>query len=519
MKNRADTIMIQATSSDAGKSLFAASLCRIFSRRGIKTAPFKAWNMSLNSYVTKGGGEIGIAQALQAEAAGSEPVVDMQPILIKAMGDGQTQVIIRGKAEKNINYSQEKDQYRRIFAETIKNSLQKLSQENELIIIEGAGSPAEINRSGPDFANMFTAEIYNSPVLLISSIDRGGALASLVGTLKLLPIKHKKLVKGLLINKFRGDFKLLKPALSFLNEYTGKEVLGVIPYLKDLNLPEEDSASLKTKSQRLDRNKIKIGVIRLPHISNFSDFNSLRMEEDVYLEYIVKAEKLDNFDMIIIPGSKTTTKDLDFLKHSGLADKIKLEAENGAMIIGICGGFQMLGRSLYDKYQTEGGRKKMEGLNLLPIDTEFLPAKTTHQVEAVLNKKLEKIKPFSKFNLNREIKGYEIHMGITEYLEDSTPLFELQKRSEEKVKIMDGAVNIEGNCIGSYLHGLFDNDSFRRSLINHLKQQKNISLNQVRAGSSQNSYHKNLQKELDRLADIVESKVDVNKLLNLSRRR
>lgn len=290
MKNRAGTIMIQATSSDAGKSLFAAALCRIFNRKGIKTTPFKAWNMSLNSYVTKNGGEIGIAQALQAEAAGREPEVDMQPILIKAMGDGQTQVIIRGKADKNIYYSQGKEDYREIFAETITNSLQKLSRENELIIIEGAGSPAEINRSGPDFANMFTAKIYNSPVLLISNIDRGGALASLVGTLKLLSEKEKKLVKGLLINKFRGDFELLKPALGFLKEYTGKEVLGVIPYLKDLNLPEEDSASLKKINQKNSNDKIKIGIIRLPHISNFSDFNSLKMEADVYLEYIAKPQ-------------------------------------------------------------------------------------------------------------------------------------------------------------------------------------------------------------------------------------
>ncbi|MCC3145488.1 cobyric acid synthase [Halanaerobium sp. Z-7514] len=518
MKNRADTLMIQATASDAGKSLFAAALCRIFSRRGIKTVPFKAWNMSLNSYVTKNGGEIGIAQALQAEAAGREPEVDMQPILIKAMGDGQTQVIIRGKADKNIYYSQEKKDYREIFAETIRNSLQKLRQENDLIIIEGAGSPAEINRSGPDFANMFTAEIYNSPVLLISNIDRGGALASLVGTLKLLSEKEKKLVQGLLINKFRGDFELLKPALGFLKEYTGKEVLGVIPYLKDLNLPEEDSASLKKRSQKNCSNKIKIGIIRLPHISNFSDFNSLKMEADVYLEYIEKAQSLNNFDLIIIPGSKTTTKDLDFIKRSGLAAKIKLAAQTGTLIMGICGGFQMLGRSLYDKHQTEGGSKKMEGLNLLPIDTEFLPDKTTHQVEAVLNNKLEKIEPFSGFDFNKNLKGYEIHMGITKYLEKSKPLFELQKRSGEKVKIMDGAVDLEGNCIGSYLHGLFDNDSFRRSLINYLKEKKNLSLNKEKAKSLKNSYHDNLQKELNRLADIVESRVDIDKLLNLSRR-
>lgn len=517
VKNRAGTIMIQATSSDAGKSLFAAALCRIFSRKGIKTVPFKAWNMSLNSYVTKNGGEIGIAQALQAEAAGCEPVVDMQPILIKAMGDGQTQVIIRGKADKTIYYSQAKDHYREIFAATIKSSLQKLSQENELIIIEGAGSPAEINRSGPDFANMFTAKIYDSPVLLISNIDRGGALASLVGTLKLLPEAEKKLVKGLIINKFRGDFELLKPALSFLKDYTAKEVLGVIPYLKELNLPEEDSASLQRINQKKGRAKLKVGIIRLPHISNFSDFNSLKMEAELYLEYLDKAQDLKTFDLIIIPGTKTTTKDLDFLKHSGLAEKIKLAAQAGTLVIGICGGFQMLGHSLYDKYQTEGGSKKMEGLNLLPIETEFLAQKTTHQVEAVLNKELKKTELFSNFDFTKKIKGYEIHMGITKYLAETKTLFELQNRSGEKVEIMDGAFAVDSNCFGTYLHGLFDNDSFRRALINYLKKKKNLVSDQ-KIKNFEASYQEKLQKELDRVADIVESKVDIDKLLKLSRR-
>lgn len=221
--------------------------------------------------------------------------------------------------------------------------------------------------------------------------------------------------------------------------------------------------------------------------------------------------------MIIVPGTKTTTKDLDFLKSSGLAKEIRLAAKAGTLIMGICGGFQMLGRNLYDKQQTEGGSKKMEGLNLLPIETEFLASKTTHQVEAVLNKNLEKTDFFSSFDFNEKLKGYEIHMGITKYLEKSKPLFELQKRSGEKLKIMDGAFAIESNCFGSYLHGLFDNDGFRRSLINYLKDKKNLFLDQANTGS-QNSYQENLQKELERLADVVESKVDVDKLLELSKR-
>jgi adenosylcobyric acid synthase len=513
----ADTVMIQATSSDAGKSLFAAALCRIFSRRGIKTAPFKAWNMSLNSYVTKSGGEIGIAQALQAEAACLEPIVEMQPILIKAMGDGQAQVIIRGKADADISYSSQKNRYQKVFAEVIEESLQKMRRENDLVIIEGAGSPAEINRSGPDFANMFTAELSNSPVLLISNIDRGGSLASLVGTLKLLPEKHRKLVRGLIINKFRGDFELLKPALSFLNEYTSREVLGVIPYIKDLNLPEEDAASLKHRSVGKDKNRIRTAVIKLPRISNFSDFNSLRMEDDIYLEYVAEADKLNNFDMIIIPGSKTTTKDLEFLKNSGLAEKIKLEASRGTLVVGICGGFQMLGQSLIDPLQTEGGARRMEGLGLLQITTEFLPKKTTHQVEAEISQELKNSRIFKDFNFEEIVKGYEIHMGVTKYLEGSRPLLELKSRSGDEVSLIDGAVDIEGSCFGSYLHGLFDNDSFRSSLISCLKTRKNTAIKTDK--EYRKSYQDQLQAELDRLADTVEKNVDVEKILKLSRGR
>lgn len=519
MKSRAGTIMVQATSSDAGKSLFAAALCRIFSRRGIKTAPFKAWNMSLNSYVTQNGGEIGIAQALQAEAAGVKAEVAMQPILIKAMGEGQTQVVIKGKAVENIYYSDQKERYHKIFAETIEESLQQLREEYELIVMEGAGSPAEINRTGPDFANMFTAELYNSPVLLVSSIDRGGALASLVGTLKLLPEKHRRLVKGLIINKFRGDFELLKPALSFLNDYTGKEVLGVIPYLKDLNLPEEDSASLRKINSRAAAQKVRVGVIKLPHMSNFSDFNSFKMEKDVHLEYLESSAELKEFDILIIPGSKTTTKDLNFLKRSGLADQIKREAAKGKLIIGICGGFQMLGRRLIDKHQTEGGSKNMEALDLLPFDTEFLPEKTTHQVEALMDKGLKETKIFSDFDFEQKIEGYEIHMGITKYLTERRPLFELKSRSGEEVSIMDGAVNAAGNCFGSYLHGLFDNDSFRRSLIDHLKDLRGSDFSTAEQQNASASYQSQLQKEINRIADMVESKVDIDRLLKLSRGR
>lgn len=257
MKNNKGTIMVQGTASDSGKSTLAAALCRIYARRGIKTAPFKAWNMAADSYLTKKGAEIGIAQALQAQAAGIEAEAEMQPILVKVMQTGQTQLIIKGKLKAELNYQKKKSEFNDLYKKTIKNSLKKLKENNELIIIEGSGSPVEINRKTLDFANMFTAQLYNSPVLLISSIEKGGCLASLVGTLKLLTAEQRNLVKGLIINKFRGDFELLKPALNFLKDYTGKEVMAVLSYLKDLNLPEEDSVSMTEKNTKFKKDKSK----------------------------------------------------------------------------------------------------------------------------------------------------------------------------------------------------------------------------------------------------------------------
>lgn len=510
--NKAKTIMIQGTASDSGKSILTAALCRIFARRGIKTAPFKAWNMSLNSYITKNGKEIGIAQSLQARAALREVTVDMQPILVKAMGEGETQLVIRGQGVGNISYQKRQDDYIEIYKKTIKDSLKKLRENNDLIIIEGAGSPAEINRKTPDFANMFTAEIYKSPVFLISSIEKGGSLASLVGTLKLLKRKHRSLVKGLIINKFRGDFELLKPALNFLEDYTKKEVIGVLPYLKDLNLPEEDSASLREhwQADSAESNDLRVAIIKLPHLSNFSDFNALKMEKDLHLEYIAKKTELSNFDLIIIPGTKTTTKDLVFLKESGLAAEIKKANQKGKMIIGICGGFQILGQKLVDPKQTEGGQKELNGLGLLAIETEFLTQKTTHQAEVRINPNLTNQQIKNHF-AQANFRGYEIHMGQTNYLNETEALFELKERSGQKVKLKDGAVNKAGNCFGSYLHGLFDNNNFRRKLLNLLRKNKNL------AQAKTYNYQAEIEKNLDRLADKVEANLDLDKLLELSR--
>ncbi|RAK10597.1 adenosylcobyric acid synthase (glutamine-hydrolysing) [Halanaerobium saccharolyticum] len=514
MNKKKGTLMIQGTASDAGKSLFVTALCRIFARKGIKTVPFKAWNMSLNSYITKDGREIGIAQALQARAAFREVAVEMQPILVKAMGDGRCQIIINGQVDQSVNYQKKKNDYLRIYKRTIKEALKRLRQENDLIIMEGAGSPAEINRTTPDFANMFTAEIYKSPVLLISSIEKGGCLAALVGTLKLLPPAQRKLVKGLIINKFRGDFDLLKPAVDFLENYTEKEFLGVLPYLKDLNLPEEDSASLKLTNFSSQADNLKAAVIKLPHLSNFTDFNSLKMEKNLSLEYVENKKNLLSFDLIIIPGTKTTTKDLKFLKESGLAAEIKKADQAGIMIIGICGGFQMLGRKLVDKYGTEGNIKEIEGLGLLDIKTKFLNEKTTHQVKVKLNLNLKFKNKVPKFSFEEIFRGYEIHMGQTEYLNQTEELFKITERSGCRANYKDGAVNQAGNCFGSYLHGLFDNDNFRSAVLNKLRKNNGSDSSKL----NDYNYQKEIEKDIDHLADVVAENIDTDKLLNLSRR-
>ncbi|OEG61988.1 MAG: cobyric acid synthase CobQ [Halanaerobium sp. MDAL1] len=517
MKNKTGTLMIQGTASDAGKSLFATALCRIFARKGIKTVPFKAWNMSLNSYITKNGREVGIAQALQARAAFREVEVDMQPILVKAMGDGQCQIVINGQVDQNINYQKRKKDYLKIYEQTIRNSLKRLRDNNELVIIEGAGSPAEINRTTPDFANMFTAEIYNSPVLLISSIEKGGCLASLVGTLKLLSPGQRKLVKGLIINKFRGDFDLLKPAVDFLESYTKKEVMAVLPYLKDLSLPEEDSASLNPDQYKFNKdnnkNSLRIAVINLPHISNFTDFNSLKLEKGLRVEYIENSRNLLDFDLIIIPGSKATTGDLKFLKENGLAAEIKKADQAGIMIIGICGGFQMLGRKLIDSYGTEGNIREINGLALLDIKTEFLKEKTTHQVKVKLNSNQQLKNGLSEFNSQEIMTGYEIHMGQTEYLNQTEELFKIIEQSDREADFKDGAVNQAGNCFGTYLHGLFDNDNFRSAILNNLRNKHSIETDK-----NGYNYQKEIEKNIDQLADMVAENIDTDKLLNLSRR-
>ncbi|GAB6100485.1 cobyric acid synthase [Halanaerocella petrolearia] len=492
-------IMVQGTASNVGKSILVTGLCRMLAQDGYQVAPFKAWNMALNSYVTPSGGEIGRAQAVQADATGINATVKMQPLLVKPKGKGQSQVIVKGKPYGDFGLERKSREYINWALEVIDDSLQELAREYEVVVLEGAGSPAEINIKDQDLANMKVAKLNQTPVLLVADIDRGGALASVVGTLKLLEPAERELVQGIILNKFRGDFDLLKPGIEILEEKTGKPVVGVIPYLKDFRLPDEDAVSLADFTKQ--ETEIKIGVIKLPHISNFTDFDVLALEPKVEVNYLAADNQLSNYDAVIIPGTKNTTADLEYLQETGLAKEVIRLAENGGSIIGICGGYQMLGNKLLDSELTEGHKRVSKGLGLLDIETEFSPDKSTYQVRAEIESKQSFF-----FNLaGQQVTGYEIHMGQTSLGEQAESIFKINYRSDQEVELDDGACNKEGTVWGTYLHGIFDNDQFRREFINSLRRKKGLA----KLDEDYSSSRQELEKNYDRLAEVVRENLDL----------
>lgn len=498
------SIMFQGTASNVGKSMMSSALCRILYQRGYKVAPFKSWNMALNSYVTKNGGEVGRAQALQAEACGLEINVNMQPFLVKPKGNGQSQVIVKGRPIGDFKGDYKDEDYVEWALGIIEESMTDLFTEHEIVVMEGAGSPAEINIEDRDLANMKVAKLFNTPVILVADIDKGGAFASIVGTLELLGDK-KELVKGIIINKFRGNKRSLQSGLEFIENKTGIPILGVMPYLNEISLPEEDSVTvneyLKKKAQ------IKIGVIRLPHLSNFTDFDVLGMESLVELEYIKGIEEnLNNYDVLIIPGTKNTTGDLVHLKRKGIDKKIKKAAQNGVEIIGICGGYQMLGNKLLDLQKTEGELEELEGLSLLDMNTEFSMGKDTYQVKA------EAILKDDYFFTQKDgvIEGYEIHMGNSKIGAKASPLFKIRNRSGQSCDIKDGALSNKLNVWGTYIHGIFDNDNFRKQFLNSLLRKKD-----KKANIDVINFKEKREQALDRLAKEVENNLNMKLLYKI----
>ena len=475
----AKNIMIQGTMSNAGKSLLCAGLCRIFRQDGYRVAPFKSQNMALNSFITADGGEMGRAQVVQAEAAGIEPDVRMNPILLKPTTDVGSQVIVNGVVQGNMR-AMEYYRRKREFVPAVLEAYDSLAAENDIIVIEGAGSPAEINLKQEDIVNMGLAKLVDAPVLLVGDIDRGGVFAQLYGTVALLEPEEKARIKGTIVNKFRGDRKILEPGLETLEQLCGVPVAGVIPYVH-VDIDDEDSLSTRF-TRDTSRKDIDLAVIRLPRISNFTDFAPFERFENVSVRYVEKISDLHDPDMIMLPGTKSTIADLKWLRESGLEAAILKAASAGTPIFGICGGYQMLGRSVSDPEQVEAaGISEISGMNLLDMDTLFRGEKVQTQTEGIF----ENIPGLFSCLNGLAYQGYEIHMGRS-----------MERRS---------AVTCKGNVYGSYIHGIFDAPGVAEAILGALCRKK--GLDPARLGSFDPKAYKEAQ--YDKLADAVRSGLDM----------
>jgi adenosylcobyric acid synthase len=494
MLSSAKAIMIQGTGSGAGKSVVVAGLCRIFRDLGIKVAPFKSQNMALNSFITKEGGEIGRAQAFQAEAAGLAPVNDMNPVLLKATGEAGCQVIMNGKVHATMKahkYYKIKD---RVWKE-ITAAYDRLAEQYELIVIEGAGSPAEINLRNEEVVNMRVARYADASVILVGDIDRGGVFAQFYGTVELLKdckgtthlaltdnktLSDADYIKAFIVNKFRGDMNILRPGLRMIEEKTGKPVIGTLYYQNNLGLDEEDGLSLEhlKRPEPVEHLKqLKIIVLRLKYISNFTDFAPFMYEPDVELTYSRWEEDIRSADLIIVPGSKNTVADLMLLRESGIEDCIKAAVKKGTPLIGVCGGYQMIGGKIFDPENVESSLREIDGMGFLDTVTTMDKTKTTCQVSADINSsKWFKIVQSSSSCMGNHLNGYEIHMGHTT---GEVGLFKLTRHqnAEHRAQIKDNEIldgSARGIVWGTYIHGIFDNDGLRTDLLNSLRKGKRL---------------------------------------------
>ena len=494
-KQKAKVIMVQGTMSNAGKSFLVAGLCRVFMQDGYRTAPFKSQNMALNSYITKDGLEIGRAQAMQAEAAGIEPTVEMNPILLKPTSNVGSQVIVNGEVLGNMKAMDYYANKKQLVPE-IKKAFEKLSGEYDIIVIEGAGSPAEINLKENDIVNMGMARIAKAPVLLCGDIDRGGVFASLYGTVKLLEDEEQSMIKGLIINKFRGDVEILKPGLQMIEEKTGIPVVGVVP-LTPLDIDDEDSLSDRL-THTGQKGGIDLAVIRLPHISNFTDFNVFERMDGVSLRYVGSAGELGTPDLIFLPGTKNTMDDLAWLRESGMETAVLRCAEQKVPVVGICGGYQMLGELLEDPDGGEHGGS-MRGMGLLHTKTVFSRAKTRTQIQGRVNT----VSICGEF-AGREVQGYEIHMGRTEKTGDCQETIYLEDGR------LDGLSNPEGTVFGTYLHGIFDYGDLAAMTGSRLMRRKGIDPKNWHFDPEE---HK--RREYDKLADLVRNSLDMKRIYEI----
>ena len=495
--SKSRTLMIQGTTSDAGKSTVVAGLCRLFKQKGSKVAPFKPQNMALNSAVTIDGGEIGRAQAVQAQAAGIDSHTDMNPILIKPTSDQGAQIIIHGRAISNMQ-ADEYHRYKKVAMAAVMESHTRLAEEYPLIVVEGAGSPAEINLREGDVANMGFAEKVDCPVILVADIDKGGVFAHIVGTLALLSQSEQDRIAGFIINRFRGDIKLLDPGLDWLEQRTGKKVIGVIPYIHGLHIEAEDAIPVNINSEKNnDLNKLKVVVPVLPRISNHTDFDLLRLHPQIDFRFVASIHEIAETDLIILPGSKSVRDDLNWLRESGWEKLITRHLRYGGKLIGICGGFQMLGSAIHDPEGLEGEPGSCHGLGLLDMETTLRPEKQ-------LIRRQGKLRIDDGYDLNAsdgpdgpKVEGYEIHMGVSSGPAMENPMVIFSDGS-------DGAMSGDRQILGTYLHGLFDHTEAALALL------KWAGLNENNKSETPFDYNLLKESELDRLAETFAEHLDID---------
>jgi len=487
--NLKGSLMVQGTASDAGKSILVAGLCRLLKRNGVSVAPFKPQNMALNSAVTIGGGEIGRAQALQASACGLEPHIDFNPVLLKPSSDKQSQVIIHGEAISQLD-AESFGNIKALAFDKVLESYRRLQQQYDVVLIEGAGSPAEVNLRQNDIANMGFAEAVKCPVILVSDIDRGGVFAHLTGTINLLSVSEQALIKGFVVNKFRGDLSLLQDGLDWLEDYSKKSVLGVLPYLQDLKLDAEDAIKIDPKTQT---GEINVKVIVLPRISNHTDFEPLAANANVTLSYVRDVTELGGADLIIIPGSKNVREDLGFLKQNGMDGAIKRHLRYGGKLLGICGGYQILGDKISDPKGVEGMAGESDGLGLFRNETILHTQKILTQVSGY----------FELGAYKGSVSGYEIHCGVTRDKAPNKHFCEITDQNGQNY--LDGSISNDGQILGTYLHGLLESKDFMQAILAWVSGKifSVVDWNQVR------------ETELERLADMLQDNLDMSTIFKI----
>ncbi|RBW70327.1 cobyric acid synthase [Bacillus taeanensis] len=490
--------MIQGTASDVGKSVLTTAFCRIFYRLGYKVTPFKSQNMSNNSYITIDGKEIGRAQGIQAEAANIEANVYMNPILLKPRSDQHAEVVLLGKSFNTYSGKGYRQSFYETGLKTIATSLRQLKKQANLLIIEGAGSPVEVNLNDRELVNMKIAELADVPVFLVADIDRGGVFASIVGTLQLMSSQERTRVKGILINKFRGDLSLFEDGKKWIEDYTGIKVIGIIPYMNDMPIEGEDSLSLSSRFSIKTRKEVEIVVIKLPYISNYTDIEPFLEETDVSIRFVDDPEQFGNPDAVIIPGTRSTIADLAFIKSRKLDAELQRYVKDGGRVVGICGGYQMLCETLIDEAGSDTGtpKKVMKGLSIVPMHTTFYEHKKTIRAAGTIH-------PQTNF-IKNELVGYEIHLGKTEPIagENITPFLLLEEGEE-------GICSHNGKVIGTYFHGLFHNDEWRTQWLNMIRKEKGLREQEVK------QLENCKQQNFEMLADHVQNVVDLEYIIKV----